>query len=120
MSKKLKKKLKTVFIKNYQDYKQHRNELVAKYPKIIKIENRHDFLYLIILLLSTIAPGIIIHIGDLMQYDEIGQNIPTGIKGLVLFPTLICIVTAINLYLASFEDLVKKINKFLEKQNHQP
>lgn len=108
-----------MFIKNYQDYKQKRSELITKYPKIIKIENRHDFLYLTILLLFTVGPGIIIHIGDLMQYDTIGQNIPPNIKGLVLFPTLICIVTAINLYLDSFEDLVKKINKFLEKQNHQ-
>lgn len=108
-----------MFIKNYQDYKQKRSELITKYPKIIKIENRHDFLYLIILLLCTVGPGIIIHIGDLMQYDAIGQNIPTGIKGLVLFPTLVCIVRAIGLYLDSFEDLVKKINKFLEKQKHQ-
>lgn len=108
-----------MFVKNYQDYKQQRNELITKYPKIIKIENRHDLLYLIILLLSTVGPGIMIHIGDLMQYDAIGQNIPTSIKGLVLFPTLIYITTAISLYLDSFEDLVKKINKFLEKQNHQ-
>lgn len=108
-----------MFIKNYQDYKQKRSELITKYPKIIKIENRHDFLYLIILILFTVGPGIIIHIGDLMQYDAIGQNIPTGIKGLVLAPTLICILTAISLYLDSFEDLVKKINKFLEKQNNQ-
>lgn len=108
-----------MFIKNYQDYKTKRNELITKYPKIIKIENRHDLLYLIILLLSTVGPTIIIHIGDLMQYNEIGQNIPTGIKGLVLIPTLACIVIAISLYLDSFEDLVKKINKFLEKQNHQ-
>jgi len=97
-----------VFVKNYQDYKQKRNELITKYPKIIKIENKHDLLYLIILLLSTIAPAIIIHIGDLMQHDEIGQNIPTGIKYFVLIPTLVCIVTAVNLYLDSFEDLVKK------------
>ena len=108
-----------MFIKNYQDYKQKRNELITKYPKIIKIENRHDFLYLIILLLCTVGPGIIIHIGDLKLYNEINQNIPTGIKGLVLIPTLICILTAISLYLDSFEDLVKKINKFLEKQKHQ-
>lgn len=108
-----------MFIKNYQDYKQKRSELITKYPKIIKIENRHDFLYLIILTLCTVGPGIIIHIGDLMQYDEIGQNIPPGIKGLVIFPTLVCIVGAIGLYLDSFEYLVKKINKFLKKQNHQ-
>lgn len=97
-----------MFVKNYQDYKQKRSELITKYPNIIKIENRHDFLYLIILLLSTVGPGIIIHIGDLMQYNEIGQNIPTGIKGLVLIPTLACIIIAISLYLDSFEDLVKK------------
>lgn len=96
-----------------------KSELITEYPKIIKIENRHDFLYLIILTLCTVGPGIIIHIGDLMQYDEIGQNIPTDIKGLVLIPTLVCIVIAISLYLNSFEYLVKKINKFLEKQNHQ-
>lgn len=108
-----------MLIKNYQDYKQKRNELITKYPKIIKIENRHDFLYLIILLLSTIAPGILIHIGDLTLYDEIGQHIPTGIKGLIILPTLVCIATAISLYLDSFEYLVKKINKFLEKQKHQ-
>lgn len=108
-----------MFVKNYQDYKQKRKELITKYPKIIKIENRHDFLYLIILLLCTAGPGIIIHISDLMQYDAIGQNIPTGIKGLIIFPTLVCIVTAISLYLNSFEYLVKKINKFLEKQKHQ-
>lgn len=108
-----------MFIKNYQDYKQKSKELITKYPKIIKIENRHDFLYLIILLLCTVGPGIIIHIGDLMQYDAIGQNIPTGIKGLIIFPTLVCIITAISLYLNSVEYLVKKINKFLEKQNHQ-
>lgn len=97
-----------MFIKNYQDYKQKRKELITKYPKIIKIENRHDFLYLIILLLCTVGPGIIIHIGDLMQYDAIGQNIPTGIKGLIIFPTLVCIITAISLYLNSVEYLVKK------------
>lgn len=108
-----------MFIKNYQDYKQQRTELIVKYPKIKKIENRHDLLFLIILLLSAVAPGIIIHIGDLMQYDEIGQNIPTGIKGLIIFPTLVCIVSSISLYLNSFEYLVKKINKFLEKQKHQ-
>lgn len=109
-----------MFVKNYQDYKQKRKGLITKYPKIIKIENRHDILYLIILTLCTVGPGIIIHIGDLMQYDAIGQNIPTGIKGLVIIPTLVCILGAIQLYLDSFEDLVKKINKFLEKQNHQP
>ena len=109
-----------MLIKNYRDYKKQRSELITKYPKIIKIENRHDLLYLIILTLCTISPGIIIHIGDLMQYDEIGQYIPTGIKGLIIFPTLVCILGAIQLYLDSFEDLVKKINKFLEKQNHQP
>ena len=108
--------MKGLYIKNYQDYKQKRNELITKYPKIIKIENRHDLLYLIILLLSTVGPGIIIHIGDLMQYNEIGQNIPPGIKGLVILPTLVCIIGAIGLYLDSFEYLVKKINKFLEKQ----
>ena len=108
-----------MFIKNYQDYKQKRSELITKYPKIIKIENRHDFLYLIILTLCTVGPGIMIHIGDLILYDEIGQNIPTGIKGLIIFPTLVCIVIAISLYLNSFEYLVKKINKFLKKQNHQ-
>lgn len=108
-----------MFVKNYQDYKQKRNELIAKYPKITKIENRHDLIYLIILLLSTVGPGIMMHIGDLMLYDEIGQNIPTGIKGLIIFPTLVCIISAISLYLNSFEYLVKKNNKFLEKQKHQ-
>lgn len=108
-----------MFIKNYQDYKQQRTELIVKYPKIKKIENRHDLLFLIILLLSTVGPGIMMHIGDLMLYDEIGQNIPTGIKGLIIFPTLVCTISTISLYLNSFEYLVKKINKFLEKQNKE-
>lgn len=108
-----------MFIKNYQDYKQKRSELITKYPKIIKIENRHELLYLIILILSTVGPTIAIHICELTLYDEIGQNIPPGIKGLVIIPTLVCIIGAIGLYLDSFEYLVRKINKFLEKQNHQ-
>lgn len=108
-----------MFIKDYQDYKQQRNELIAKYPKIIKIENRHALLYLIILILSTVGPTIAIHICDLTLYDEISQNIPPGIKGLALIPTLVCIIGTIGLYLDSFEYLVRKINKFLEKQNHQ-
>lgn len=106
-----------MFIKKYQDYKQQRRELIVKYPKIIKIENRHDLLYIIILLLITVSPGIMMHIGDLMQYDEIGQNIPTGIKGLIILPTLVCIAMAISLYLNSFEYLVKKSTSSWKNKN---